>query len=138
MHKLKRQKLLACVLLGVFILSTFGLSGCGSNEKAEAAREWTLVDPSGVVQVQTIKLNPHPTTLEGKTIVLRWNGKENGDNLLDGVADQLQKHVKDIKLIKVYETMPETVGFGPGRMGADVIAKVKALKPDLVIGGQAD
>jgi ABC-type Fe3+-hydroxamate transport system substrate-binding protein len=138
MYKLKRRKLLTSILLAVFILSTLALSGCGSDEKAEAAREWTLVNPQGVAKVDVIKLNPHPTTLEGKTVVLRWNGKENGDNLLDGIADQLQKNVKDIKVIKVYETMPETVGYGVNKMGPEVIEKIAALKPDLVIGGQAD
>jgi ABC-type Fe3+-hydroxamate transport system substrate-binding protein len=136
MYKLKRHKLLAGMLLAVFILSTFGLSGCGS--KAESARTWTLVNPEGVVQAQTIELNPHPTSLEGKTVALRWNGKENGNNLLDGVAEQLEKNVKDIKVIKIYETMPETVGYGPAKMGEEIIDKIKALKPDLIIGAQAD
>jgi len=112
------------------------LSGCGSD--AEKAVTWTLVDPSGVQKVETIELNPHPTSLEGKTVVLRWNGKENGDNLLNGVAEQLEKHVKDIKVIKVYETMPETIEYGVDKMGPNVIDKIVALKPDLIISGQAD
>lgn len=136
MHDIKHQKLLALIMIAVFMLSTLSLTGCGS--KAETARTWTLVNPQGVAKVQTITLNPHPTTLEGKTVVLRWNGKENGNNLLDGVAEQLQKNVKDVKLIKIYETMPETIPYGPSKMGPEVIAKVAALKPDLIIGAQAD
>jgi ABC-type Fe3+-hydroxamate transport system substrate-binding protein len=136
MYNVKHHKVLCLVLLAVFALSSLSLTGCGS--KAEAARNWTLVNPEGVVKVQAIQLNPHPATLEGKTVVLRWNGKENGNNLLDGVAEQLQKNVKDVKLIKVYETMPETTSYGLDKMGPEVIAKIAALKPDLVIGAQAD
>ena len=39
-----------------------------------------LVNPEGVQQVQEIQLNTPPSTLEGKTVALRWNIKENGDN----------------------------------------------------------
>jgi ABC-type Fe3+-hydroxamate transport system substrate-binding protein len=138
MLRLNKHKSLAWVLLTVFMASAFMLSGCGSRPTAEQAANWTLVNPEGVAKVTPIKLNQHPTTLEGKTVVLRWNGKENGNNLLDGVADQLQKHVKNIKIIKVYETMPETTAYGVSKMGPDVIAKIAALKPDLIIGGQAD
>lgn len=136
MQRLGKHKILSWLLLTVFIASTFMLGGCGT--KAEKASTWTLVNPEGVVQPTVVKLNPHPATLEGKTVALRWNGKENGNNLLDGVAEMLQKNVKNIKVIKLYETMPETVGYGPSKMGPDVINKVAALKPDLIISGQAD
>lgn len=133
---LKSRKVLAFLVLALFSFSTLYLAGCGSS--AESPVNWTLVNPQGVVEAKTIKPNPHPSTLEGKTVVLRWNGKENGNNFLDEVAVQLQQTVKSVNVIKVYETMPETVGYGPAKMGPEVIAKIKALKPDLVISSQAD
>jgi ABC-type Fe3+-hydroxamate transport system substrate-binding protein len=138
MLKLNKHKSLAWVLLTVFMASAFMLSGCGSRSTAEQAANWTLVNPEGVAKVTPIKLNQHPTSLEGKTVALRWNGKENGNNFLDGVAAQLQKNVKNVKVIKLYETMPETNSYGTSKMGPDVIAKIAALKPDLIISSQAD
>jgi ABC-type Fe3+-hydroxamate transport system substrate-binding protein len=114
------------------------MSGCGSGSEAEQASTWTLVNPEGVQQVQEIQLNTPPSTLEGKTVALRWNIKENGDNFLDRIAELLEENVKDVKVIKLYEEIPETVGYGPSRMGPEVIDKVVALKPDLIIGSQAD
>jgi len=138
MWKMKNHKSVAWLLAMVFMLSVFVMSGCGSSSEAEKAKTWTLVNPEGVQQVEAIKLNEHPSSLEGKTVALRWNGKENGDVFLDAVADLLEKNVKDIKIIKLYETMPETNDYGPGKMGPEVIDKIAALNPDLVIGSQAD
>lgn len=134
-----RKQRLFCSLLTVlfFTLSLMMLSGCGSS-KTETAAEWTLVDPQGVTQSKVIKLNPHPATLEGKTVALRWNGKENGNNFLDEVANQLQANVKDVKVVKVYETMPESVGYSPAAVTPQVVAKIKALHPDIIISSQAD
>lgn len=138
MKRTKQHKLTALVMLGIFLLSTFALAGCGSSSKTETASNWTLVNPEGVVQPEVIKINPHPQSLEGKTVALRWNSKEGGDIFLNEVARMLQENVKDIKIVKLYETMPETVGYGPNKMGPDVIAKVKDIKPDLIISSQAD
>lgn len=133
-----RNKSIAWLLVTVFIVSVFMLNGCGSSSEAEEARTWTLVNPEGVQKVEVIELNEHPSSLEGKTVALRWNGKENGDVFLDAVAEQLEKNVKDINVIKLYETMPETNDYGPSKMGPEVIDKVAALKPDLIIASQAD
>lgn len=137
MRKTEHRQFLAFIMIAVFMVATFPLYGCGSS-KVETAREWTLVNPLGVVQSQIIKINAHPTTLEGKTVVLRWNGKENGNNFLDEVAVQLQQNVKDVRIVKVYETMPESVGYSPAAVTPEVVAKIKALKPDIIISGQAD
>lgn len=138
MWKKRKHKSVAWLLVAVFIVSVFMISGCGSGSKAEEASTWTLVNPEGVQKVEAIKLNEHPSSLEGKTVALRWNGKENGNVFLDVVAEQLEKNVKDIKVIKLYETMPETNDYGPSKMGPEVIDKVAALKPDLIISSQAD
>ena len=47
------------------------------------------------------------------------------------------ENVKDVKVIKLYEEIPETVGMTI-KNGSEVIDKVVALKPDLIIGSQAD
>ena len=134
----KCHRSLAWLLIMVFAVSTFMLSGCGKGANAEKASSWKIVNPEGVQKVEAVELNEHPSTLEGKTVALRWNGKENGDLFLESVAEQLEKNVKDIKVIKLYETMPETNEYGASKMGTDVINKVAALKPDLIISSQAD
>jgi ABC-type Fe3+-hydroxamate transport system substrate-binding protein len=138
MWKMKKHKSVAWLLIMVFTVSIFALSGCGGAGTAEEASTWTLVNPEGVQKIEIVELNEHPETLEGKTVALRWNGKENGDLFLDSVAEQLEKNVKDINIIKLYETMPETNDYGPSKMGPDVIDKIAALEPDLIIGSQAD
>ena len=138
MWKIRRHKSVALLLVSVFIFSVFMMSGCGSGSEAEQASTWTLVNPEGVQQVQEIQLNTPPSTLEGKTVALRWNIKENGDNFLDRIAELLEENVKDVKVIKLYEEIPETVGYGPSRMGPEVIDKAVASKPVLIIGSQAD
>ncbi|MDD4402169.1 MAG: hypothetical protein PHI24_09920 [Desulfitobacteriaceae bacterium] len=138
MWKMKKHKSLAWLLIAVFTVSVFMLSGCGGGSAAEEASTWTLVNPEGVQLIEPIELNEHPSSLEGKTVALRWNGKENGNLFLDSVAEQLEKDVTDINVIKLYETMPETNDYGPSKMGPEVIDKVAALEPDLIIGSQAD
>jgi hypothetical protein len=64
------------------------------------AQEWTLVNPEGVIKIEPMKVNAHPATLEGKTVLLRWNGKHNGNNFLDRVAELLARDVKNVKIIK--------------------------------------
>jgi ABC-type Fe3+-hydroxamate transport system substrate-binding protein len=138
MWKLKKHRSVAWLLIMVFTVSVFMLSGCGGGATAEEASTWTLVNPEGVQKVEAVELNEHPETLEGKTVALRWNGKENGDLFLDSVAEQLEKNVKDVNVIKLYETMPETNDYGPSKMGPEVIDEIAALEPDLIIGSQAD
>lgn len=136
MRQLKRSTILSILLLCVFVASIMMLSGCGSD--AEAAREWTLVNPEGATRVESMQLNTHPTSLEGKTVGLVWNSKENGDNLLNTIAEELEKTVKDVKVVKIFEEIPESQGYGPNIFTQEVISKIQALKPDLVIAAQAD
>ena len=39
-------------------------------------QKWEVLNPEGVIKIEPMKINPHPSTLEGKTIMLRWNGKQ--------------------------------------------------------------
>ena len=47
------------------------------------------------------------TALEGKTIALRWNGKNNGDLVLDRLAELLAKKYPTAKVVKTYRDMAD-------------------------------
>jgi hypothetical protein len=105
----------------------------------ESTQEWGIINPAGVVQIKQVQLAPRITTLEGKTIVLRWNGKHNGNNFLDRVAELLNEKVPSAKVIKLYEVDKSTVKISGAIAESTRIAQViKGLKADIVIGSQAD
>ena len=54
-------------------------------------QEWELVVPAGVREIKPVELAPRIKSLEGKTIVLRANGKHNSDNFLTRVAELLKE-----------------------------------------------
>jgi ABC-type Fe3+-hydroxamate transport system substrate-binding protein len=86
-----------------------------------------------------IQLNPHPSSLEGKTIVLRWNGKPNGDKLLARVAELLTEQASGVNIIKLWETDPDTaVSSDDAELSVRIAEKIAALTPDLVIASQCD
>ena len=105
----------------------------------ETAQSWELVNPEGVIKVEPMKVNPHPSTLEGQTVVLRWNGKHNGNNFLNRVAELLTQQVKDVKIIKAWEVFPETpIVSSSSEKSKDFAKKIASLKPAIVIASQAD
>jgi hypothetical protein len=106
----------------------------------EKIQDWELINPEGVVKIDTMKLNPHPSRLEGKTIMLRSNGKHNGDKFLIRVGELLKDKVKDIKIIYSWEVAPETVDpiTGSHERSEKFAQKLASFKPDLVIASQAD
>jgi hypothetical protein len=105
-------------------------------------QQWELLNPEGtVVLPQRGKLTSdvaRPGTLESKTVALLWNAKTNGDLFLSRIGELLSEHVKDVKVVKLWEVDPATERYGPGAFPAELVTKVKSLKPDLVIGAQAD
>lgn len=118
-----------------------GLSGDPIDVLAEEKiQDWELINPEGVVKIETMKLNPHPSRLEGKTIMLRSNGKHNGDKFLIRVGELLKDKVKDIKIICSWEVAPETVDpiTGSHERSKKFAQKLASFKPDLVIASQAD
>jgi hypothetical protein len=123
---------LALALLSLLVVPTASFS-------KEAIQTWDLVNPEGVVKIQPMEVNPHPASLEGKTVMLRWNGKHNGDNFLNVVAEILSRQVKNVKIIKSWEVAPETANTSstPER-SSQYVKQLAAFKPDLVIGSQAD
>jgi len=106
----------------------------------EKMQEWELINPEGVVKIEPMKLNPHPTSLERKTIMLRSNGKHNGDKFLIRVGELLKDKVKDIKIIYSWEVAPETVDpiTGSHERSKKFAQKLASFSPDLVIASQAD
>jgi hypothetical protein len=105
----------------------------------EQAQEWEIINPAGVVEIQQVQLAPRITTLEGKTIVLRWNGKHNGDNFLDRIAELLKAKVPSAKVIKLYEVDKSTIKISGSMAESARIAQViKGMHADIVIAAQTD
>jgi len=91
------------------------------------------------VKVGAVKINPHPTALAGKTVVLRWNSKFNGDKFLDRVAELLAQKTPGVKIVKMYQVDPSTaVISGNLDKSLEIATKIAGQKPDLVIAAQAD
>jgi hypothetical protein len=126
--------------VGIFLLIPVFLAIPGTARCAEGNQRWEILDPEGVIKIEPMDINPHPSTLEGKTVLLRWNGKHNGDKFLDRVAELLAQKFKGIKIIKSWEVAPETVDpiSGSQERSVELMRKLAAFKPDLVIGSQAD
>jgi hypothetical protein len=103
-------------------------------------QEWELLNPEGVIEIEPRKVNPHPPTLSGKTIVLRANGKHNSDKYLQRIAELLATQVKDIRIIKTWETAaPETFTTSQNPdISSRFAEKIASLQPNLVIASQCD
>lgn len=126
-------------IISLFFLITFlGLPFISRSE--EIKQTWELLNPEGVIKIEAMKVNPHPSTLEGKTVMLRWNGKHNGDKFLERVGELLKERVKDVKVIKSWEVAPETVDpiAGSQERSVEFAKKIAQFKPDIVIGSQSD
>ncbi len=119
------------LLLLIGCTAALCIAGCSSGGAAEPTKS--------AVSLGTVKINPHPTSLEGKTVVLRWNSKPNGDKLLTEIATLLSAQVKGVKVVKLWEQDPATAEISKtAEDSAKIADKVAALKPDLVIASQAD
>jgi hypothetical protein len=130
--KMKMRRLSLCLVL-VLALAAGGIAACGGGGGEPTAQA------TPVASLGQIQLNPHPATLEGKTVVLRWNGKPNGDKLLTRLAEVLAAQVKDVKIIKLWETDASTaVSSDTAEASAQIADKIAALAPDLVIASQCD
>lgn len=106
----------------------------------ESPQEWNLVNPAGVILKAHIAPAKRPTSLDGKTIALRWNGKHNGDVVLEHLAELLHKKFPTAKIVKTYEDKTENLSVISGNPAesARIAKAVAATKPDLVIAAQGD
>lgn len=100
---------------------------------------YELVNPEGIIQSEESKLNRHPPSLEGKTILLHWNGKHNGDVFLHRLSELFLEKVKGIRVIKAWELLPDSrqITQNPER-SREIARKLAAQKPDIVISAQGD
>jgi hypothetical protein len=74
MHKRKIPRFLCAIALGILFIVP------QPSFAKEVAQQWELINPSGVIEVTFFKPALRLSSLDGKTIVLRWNEKHNGDN----------------------------------------------------------
>ncbi len=135
--KMKHKRILNSLMVIAISIGLLALPVVSSAK--EMIQQWELINPEGNIKIEPMKVNAHPTTLVGKTVVLRANGKHNADNFLNRVAELLQKEVKDIKIIKSWEVAPETntISQNPD-LSVKFAQKLASFKPDLVIGSQCD
>ena len=100
---------------------------------------WQFINPEGLSQIEETRATPHPRDLAGKTVLLRWNGKHNGDVFLTRIGELIAEEVKGVTVIKAWETLPSTKTAEQKADASRATAKMLAgLKPDIVIGSQAD
>jgi len=118
-------------LLILTVLSVFFWTGIDCRSALAAKAILPKVGP--------VQINPHPVSLEGKTVLLRWNGKMNGDKYLTRIAELLNQQVKNVKVIKLWEQNKSTAVISKDLQDSErVTAIIGQLKPDLVIASQAD
>jgi hypothetical protein len=132
-----RKTLLAAVftLAALAAFSVVPVSGAAR----EGEQEWELINPAGTIAITPIHLAPRITSLEGKTVVLRWNGKHNGNNYLDRIAELFAQKMPGVKVVKLYELDKSTIKIsGSNQESARIAGVIKGLKADLVIAAQAD
>lgn len=110
-------------------------------QAAEKPQEWELVNPTGVIEKVFIDPAARIDTLEGKTIALRWNGKNNGDLLLDRLGALLEKRFPTAKIVRTHRDMAEQNVNKITATQAESMRITRAMqdvKPDLIIASQAD
>ena len=116
---------------GVVLLSMMLLVGVLCRPSMAATEKAPKVGP--------VKITAHPTSLEGKTVLLRWNGKMNGDKFLTRVGELLTEQAKNVKIVKLWEMDKTTAAISKDLQASEqVAATILKLKPDLVIAAQAD
>lgn len=108
-------------------------------QAAETVQEWELVIPTGVIEQARVEPAKRISDLKDKTVVLRWNGKNNGDLVLDRLAELLAGDYPGAKIIKSYVQDPSLNSI-TGHVGESqrVTEVIKGLGPDIVIAAQAD
>ncbi len=105
----------------------------------EKSQMWEIINPEGTIQIKTAMPAPRLTTLEGKTILLRWNFKHNGDHYLDRISELLAQKVPSAKVIKIYELDRSTINQSGSLEDSSRLARlIASFKPDLVIGAHGD
>ncbi len=132
-----RRTFITCLVFALSIGAALMLPSISVAK--DLGQEWEVINPAGVIQIKQEQLAPRLTTLEGKTIVLRWNGKHNGDNFLNRIAELLKERIPSAKVIKLYEVDKSTIRqSGSVDVAAQIAQVIKGLKADIVIAAQTD
>ncbi len=102
---------------------------------------WKLLNPEGVERrgEDKSRQNPRQGDLSGKTVVLHWNGKHNGDIFLNRIAALLLERFPGVKVVRSWEAVPFAmqISHNPGT-STKIAGMLADLKPDLVLGAQGD
>lgn len=82
---------------------------------------------------------PWPNSLVNKIIVLRWNGKHNGDVLLNRLSVLLAQAFPDTQVIKAYRTDPGLSTISGSLAESNRITqRLVDMEPDMVIAAPGD
>ena len=101
--------------------------------------KWELISPAGFVPAALAGINARPSSLDGRTVLLRWNGKHNGDVFLSRIGERLAERGKQANIVKLWEVLPETSHTSQNaEPSRKLAAQIAALKPDIVIGAPGD
>ena len=122
----------------IIAMGTVLLLGAFSAQAMEKPQERELVNPSGVIKQAQVEPAKRITALEGKTIALRWNGKNNGNVVLDHLAELINKRYPSAKVVKTYTDKSLNTISGTPANSERIAKAVAAVKPDLVIASQGD
>jgi hypothetical protein len=107
--------------------------------KFQKTQQWELINPEGMVTVKPLEPAPRSGTLNDKTVVMRWNGKANGDHYLNRVGELLAEKVIGVNVIRLWEEHLSTACISQSpEESRDVAHKIADLGADLVIGTNGD
>jgi len=105
----------------------------------EKPQAWEVINPTGVVRKVNFKPSPRLTTLEGKTIVLRWNGKHNGDNFLARLAELFVASYPTAQIVRAWEKDPSMNKISGSQDASRKMAQsLREMGADMVIAAQCD
>ena len=123
----------------LFLIAMAVCLGAPLAYAVEQPQEWEMVNPAGVFIKPSIAPAKRISTLDGKTIALRWNSKHNGDIVLNHLAELLAKKYPTAKILKTYEMDPTLNKLAGSNAESERIAKtIVGMKPDIVIASQCD
>jgi len=105
----------------------------------ESTHQWDLINPEGFVRFEALRPAPRLRTLESKTVVMRWNGKANGDHYLNRVGELLSEKMPGVKVIRLWDKYLSTACISQSPSESRGVAlKIAELRADMVIGANAD